>query len=75
VIIRSSEASILKPEKRSETDAAFSARFFVVVGHHDLLEVAPARRYMGKGAPDSTGSYDENSHEKVLFSAIRLKIS
>jgi len=21
---------------------------------------------MGKGTPDSTGSYDENSHEKVL---------
>ncbi len=44
----------------------FLRTLFVVVGHHDLLEVAPARRYMGKGAPDSTGSYDENSHEKVL---------
>ena len=38
----------------------------VVVGHDDLLEVAPARRYMGKGTPDSTGSYHKNTHEKVL---------
>ena len=68
VIAASFDASILTPEKRSETDAAFSRALPVVVGYHDLFEVASARRYMGKHAPDTTGSYYENAHGTVLSS-------